>query len=111
MRQIIYELEKALLEPSVRHSRDQLIKLLADDFIEFGSSGNVYNKADVIASLLCETSRTLIVDAFDIKELSKELVLSTYKITEGDTITLRSSIWKHSEIGWQIVFHQGTIVL
>ncbi len=39
MKQNIHELELSLLSPSVRRSPEQLNQLIADAFIEFGSSG------------------------------------------------------------------------
>ena len=44
----IKELEEALLIPATRKSKLQLETLLADDFIEHGSSGLIYNKQVVI---------------------------------------------------------------
>ena len=42
------ELEERLLQPDVRSSAEEIAKLLADEFIEFGSSGRVFNKHHVI---------------------------------------------------------------
>jgi hypothetical protein len=47
----IHELEARLLSPEVRANEAALTALLADDFVEFGVSGNVWKKADVIADL------------------------------------------------------------
>ncbi|WP_417021040.1 DUF4440 domain-containing protein [Candidatus Phyllobacterium onerii] len=41
-------LEEQLLDSSVRRSVKTVASLLADEFIEFGSSGAVYNKHTVI---------------------------------------------------------------
>ncbi|HRC85598.1 MAG TPA: nuclear transport factor 2 family protein, partial [Thermoanaerobaculia bacterium] len=43
-------LEAALLEPEVRYS-ELLEQHLAEDFVEFGSSGRRYSRAEVIAAL------------------------------------------------------------
>ena len=45
------ELEERLLQPDVRSSAEEIAKLLADEFIEFGSSGRVFNKDHVIEAL------------------------------------------------------------
>ena len=42
------QLEEDLLKPEVRTSRDQLKKLLADDFFEIGSSGRILFKNEDI---------------------------------------------------------------
>src|SRR5271156_5266438 len=43
--------EEQLLQPEIRRSADQVSYLLADEFVEFGSSGRVFDKAQIIASL------------------------------------------------------------
>jgi hypothetical protein len=45
------ELEERLLEPDFRKSAKDIMDLLADEFIEFGSSGRVFNKQQIIESL------------------------------------------------------------
>lgn len=102
----IEALERFLLDSSVRQSTEQLGKLIADDFLEFGSSGKVYNKQDCIKP--DETSRKFVVSDFKIKELSKDVMLATYKITEDGIASLRSSIWQRYGDEWKMIFHQGT---
>ena len=110
MKQTIYELELSLLEPGTRHSQTELEKLIADDFIEFGSSGKVYYKLDLLKTLPSEGIREFIMTDFAIKELSQFVILATYKTTEDGAISLRSSIWKKYRDEWQMIFHQGTKV-
>ncbi|MFO1257682.1 MAG: GNAT family N-acetyltransferase [Gammaproteobacteria bacterium] len=99
-------LERSLLDSSIRQSTEQLGKLIADDFLEFGSSGKVYNKQDCIKP--DETSRKFVVSDFKIKELSKDVMLATYKTTEDGIASLRSSIWQRYGDEWKMIFHQGT---
>jgi aminoglycoside 6'-N-acetyltransferase len=103
---LIEALEQSLLDPCVRQSTGQLNKLIADDFLEFGSSGKVYNKQDCIKP--DETSRKFAVSECKIKELSKDVTLATYKTTEDGIASLRSSIWKQYGDEWKMIFHQGT---
>lgn len=103
---LIEALEQSLLDPCVRQSTGQLNKLIADDFLEFGSSGKVYNKQDCIKP--DEDLRKFVVSDFKIKELSKDVTLATYKTTEYGIASLRSSIWKHYGNEWKMIFHQGT---
>jgi hypothetical protein len=44
LQQLLYQLEERLLQPEIRHSPAELAKLLADEFVEFGSGGRVYSK-------------------------------------------------------------------
>lgn len=103
---VIRKLELSLLDPIVRQSPEQLNKLIADDFLELGSSGKVYNKQHCLEP--DENIRQFAVKDFDVKELSDGIVLATYKSIEDGSISLRSSIWRRYGDGWQIVFHQGT---
>ena len=115
---LLRRLEEELLKPEVRHSPGQVGDLLSDDFVEFGSSGGVFNKQQVIEALEQEgppdpTIRLSLVD-FIARRLASDVILVTYRtIQEGDPGTqresrLRSSIWKLIEGRWQMVFHQGT---
>ena len=108
MKLTIYELELSLLEPCTRHSQTELKKLIADDFMEFGSSGRIYNKLDLLKTLPSEGIREFIMTDFTIKELSQCVILATYKTIEYGAISLRSSIWKKNRDEWQMIFHQGT---
>ena len=108
MKQNIHQLELSLLSPSVRHSIEQLNQLIADNFIEFGSSGNVYNKNDLLEGLPLEKTKHYTVEDFRTMELSEHVVLVTYKVVINDRYSLRSSIWKLNGDVWQMVFHQGT---
>ena len=103
---LIEALEQSLLSASVRQSTEQLNKLIADDFLEFGSSGKVYNKQDCIKP--DDIPRKFVVSDFKIKELSKDVTLATYKTTENGVTSLRSSIWQRYGDEWKLIFHQGT---
>jgi hypothetical protein len=48
---LLRRLEEELLKPEVRRSPGQVGVLLSDDFVEFGSSGGVFNKQQVIEAL------------------------------------------------------------
>lgn len=115
--QEIYELELRMLSRQVRSSPEELGELLADDFIEIGSSGKMYTKQKVIRALLGEKEARFIVSDFETHPLSPRIVLATYqveKILEDDhkaVHSLRSSIWKMIDNRWQMIFHQGTRVL
>ena len=106
----VIRLEVLLLDQSARKDLKTLQNLIADDFVEFGSSGRIFNKSDVIASLTNEQSRNFRATNFNHRLLCEGCVLLTYKLfEENNKPSLRSSIWlfKPSH-GWQMVFHQGT---
>lgn len=112
-------LEQKLHRPEVRQSPEAVRALLADDFIEFGSSGRVYNKASIVEALAEETTAEAAlvpeVHHFTVQFIAPDAVLVTYRSsrrTDGTArrTTLRSSIWKLIDGRWQMLFHQGTVV-
>jgi len=111
----IQNLEERLLDPEVRRSGEEIAALLADEFIEFGSSGRVFDKRQIIESLKSETPvRRTLVD-FKTLLLAPGVVLATYRVIRHEgldaesTYSLRSSVWKLIDDRWQMVFHQGTL--
>jgi hypothetical protein len=113
--QLLRQLEERLLQPDVRRSSAAVGDLLADEFMEFGSSGRIFNKQQIIDALRGEAtpSQRLVLD-FRTSVLAPGVVLATYRLTRSDsdgeaaTHSLRSSIWKLVGQRWQMVFHQGT---
>lgn len=107
-------LEERLLEPEVRRSVKELEILLADNFVEFGSSGRMYNKQQVIDGLMIPSTAQMTIMDFEVKLLAPGVALATYRVIklnnqgEETNYSLRSSIWKLHEGRWQMVFHQGT---
>lgn len=107
----LLELENELLKPETRTSRGALLKLLADDFFEFGSSGIVWRRSDGIGEEGIGIVNMTLED-FEIHKLANDTVLTTYRIFNHVKVqyTLRSSIWKFRDGSWQMFFHQGTPV-
>jgi hypothetical protein len=110
------ELEESHLRSGVRSSAHSIGALLADDFIEFGSSGQVIDRASAIASVSREAAFQSQIDDFVVRVLAPGVVLTTYRLSarsasESRTrVTLRSSVWIHRAGRWSLLFHQGTLV-
>jgi hypothetical protein len=110
----IYDLELSLLKPGVRSSKEALDKLLADDFIEFGSSGNKYTKQDILERLLNTIEKVeYVVSDFKVETPFEEIAIATFKTertTDGKdkVVSLRSSHWRKVDGDWQMFFHRGT---
>ena len=109
----ILALERKLLDPDVRASSQELDRLIADDFVEFGSSGRIWNKRDVLSALPTESGVHFTISNFAIRELGPGLVLATYRVIRSTKeaehrASLRSSIWRFENERWQMTFHQGT---
>ena len=112
----IYELEMSLLTPEVRSSTEKLDELLSDNFIEFGSSGLIYDKKNILERLPSNTDNVVYkVEDFNVKILSEVCVLVTFRTEKivNDVLnctSLRSSIWKKEGEDWKMFFHQGTLI-
>ena len=110
---LLYQLEKRLFQPEVRHSRTDLTELLSDEFVEFGSSRRVYDREQIIAHLAEESSIRISISDFKCVQLASDVALVTYRATVSEEDrpakdSLRSSIWKRENGNWRMVFHQGT---
>jgi len=107
-------LEEELLQPNVRKNATRLDALLAEGFIEFGSSGRVFEKQDIIDTLSSESPTRLSLIDFKALPLGPGVVLTTYRTVQHGELgeqsihSLRSSVWRLLDGRWQMVFHQGT---
>jgi hypothetical protein len=115
---LLRDLEERLLSTAGRSSTRIINELLADEFVEFGSSGSVSTKRDAL-KFLPEESRDghryeFITGDWQVRDLAEGVALVTYRVTRKDLTagtsltSLRSSTWKHRDGRWQMVFHQGT---
>jgi hypothetical protein len=115
LQKTIYDLETSLLKPEIRSSVKDLDLLLADDFLEFGSSGKIYDKKNILERLPKDTEISpvqFVVSDFKVKELGENVVLATFKTDKISpnsvrVTTLRASIWKKINENWQMFYHQG----
>ena len=110
----IRSLELRLLDPRVRATPTELEALLAEDFIEFGSSGRIFDRPEVIRALQHEPGTNFSLQGFSLRTLAENVVLATYTVTahlvhsEEVRSSLRSSVWLLRSGRWQLCFHQGT---
>ena len=114
LREHLRTLEESLAKPEIRHSPEQLARLLADDFQEFGGSGRVFDKGQIIDVLQSQPAVQIWLDEFLVKCLAPDVALVTYRgncrFPGSDSVShsLRSSIWRNRDGRWEVVFHQGT---
>jgi hypothetical protein len=74
-----FELETSLHKKQLRNCADATSALLADAFIEFGSSGKVWNKSSIVESMRREKlDQQITVEDFAAQELAPDVVLVTY---------------------------------
>jgi hypothetical protein len=116
-------LEVFLFDPVARRDIAAVSNLLADEFREFGSSGRIYTKLDILAELSVEQPVVITLTDFDCNLIAPTAALVTYKSLSSHegrppTQALRSSLWvlrttgvrtiQSAEPSWQMLFHQGT---
>ncbi len=106
--QELEELERQLQQPGVRNDPEMVTALLASEFVEFGSSGRIWHKCEIVEALRHERKTPAIrIRSFRAQLLAPEVMLVTY-VASSPAETLRSSIWVHRDGRWQMLFHQGT---
>ncbi len=112
--ELIRRLEQRLLQANVRRSAQDVAELLADDFVEIGSSGRIFDKQAAIDGLQHESPTEISLTDYQARILAPDVVLVTYRAVRSAsspnqmTQSLRSSIWKRRDGRWQLAFHQGT---
>lgn len=101
--------------PAFGATLDEFAQRMAPDYWEIGASGARYDRAFILQHLASAPP----VDAASVgwstseyvmRSLSLDTFLLTYRLQQGDRVTLRSTLWRRTEQGWQILFHQGTVV-
>lgn len=100
--------------PELGTTRADFESMMAPDFWEVGASGRRYSRDYVLAELekryAGETADTWETRDFHCRRLAEDVCLLTYTLLQGERKTRRATIWQHTQTGWKIVFHQGTIV-
>ena len=89
--------------------------IMSPDYWEVGASGRRYSRDFILETLLQHPP----VDAsvvnwqatdFALRELAPNTYLLTYTLDQAGRLTRRSTFWHRTPEGWQILYHQGTIV-
>jgi len=108
-------LETELHRPEVRCDAAALNRLLHPQFREFGRSGRVHERSEVLAEFpVAPTDFEIRAQDFRVLSLADTIALLTYRSAhvraDGrlERHTLRASVWCRTEAGWQLIFHQGT---
>jgi hypothetical protein len=90
--------EEALLDSTVRSDRTRVAQFLTDDFVEFGSSGRIWTREQVLDLLAGEAPAPIHVMDFECALLAHDVALVTYRTSRTDApggiqiSSLRSSI-------------------
>ena len=101
--------------PEWGSTRTEFERMTEAEFWEVGASGRRYSREEILDELerrmaapyedIWETSD------FRCQKLADAVYLLTYTLLQDkERLTRRSTIWKRTDEGWRVVFHQGTIV-
>lgn len=107
-------LEESLWRAETRFNDAYMDGIFADDFCEFGRSGRIYQRQEMLPSKGNgeEIDATLPLRGFRVRALSDDIVQVMYisEVRYGQQVETgnRSSIWRRDENGWKLCFHQGT---
>lgn len=111
-RERLRQLEEELWREETRFDAAYMERVLADDLIEFGRSGRVYQRSDGLAVSRQPIQAVIPLPELTIRPLSANIALVTYNshVTYDGVVQKahRSSIWSRTSDGWVLRFHQGT---
>jgi hypothetical protein len=112
--------ELAGREPSYHHpelgvTREAFDAQTDADFWEGGASGTVYGREEIWSVLEERRADPTYRDEweasnFHCRALGADYYLLTYLLRQEDRVTRRATVWRRTSAGWQVVYHQGTLV-
>lgn len=101
--------------PEFGTTRKDFDKLMAPDFWETTASGRRVSRQFILDCLEkryeTTTEVTWELEDFRCSEIAANNYLVTYTLFQGERITRRTAIWRRTADDWQVVYHQGTVVL
>ena len=109
------QLEPIFHWPPAQMSREALEKMTTEDFWEVGASGRRFAREFVFDVLeqrrAAPQSNIWEITDLHCRKLAAEVYLLTNTLLQDNVrLTRRSTIWQRTAEGWQIVYHQGTVV-
>jgi len=106
------QLERQLWAFESRYNVELMDSLLAPDFVEFGRSGKVYTRKELLTNGEGKRTFNALIHQYDVRLLAPAIALATYvsELQAGGVTERanRSSIWDRTSGDWKLRFHQGT---
>ena len=107
-------LEPLIYAANAGARRDHFERLLAPGFWEVGASGQRYSRDHVLATLHVRQQQPFeqAWQASDhhVAQVAPGLYLYTYTLVQPTRTSRRATLWQEASGGWQMVYHQGTVV-
>ena len=104
----LFDLERSLHAPAIRSNPEAAGQFLSADFREFGSSGRIWSRAEILDAMADDLPHEILSRDFECQILSPALALVTYLSETLTRTALRSSLWRLEDGTWRMLFHQGT---
>ncbi|MEV7028669.1 DUF4440 domain-containing protein [Streptomyces sp. NPDC093272] len=105
--------ELRLLDPEVRARPDLVLELLDPEFTEIGASGRRWDAVSILSVTgdgSVSAQSPVEVSEMSATVLAPGIVHLTYRADNQGRRARRSSVWRLTESGWRVYFHQGTLV-
>jgi hypothetical protein len=108
-------LEPIFHTPDFGTTLEDFERRMAPEYFEVGASGRRYSRTFIMERL----AKEVLDDAaavgwtcsdFGLRQMGPETYQITYTLEQWQRVTRRTTIWKKADAGWQILYHQGTIV-
>ncbi|MEV6553018.1 DUF4440 domain-containing protein [Streptomyces sp. NPDC051597] len=105
--------ELRLLDPQVRACEERVLELLDPEFTEIGASGRHWDRNSILAATgdgtVSDDAPVHVAEMSGVV-LAPGVVHLTYATEHAGRRARRSSLWRLTESGWRLYFHQGTPV-
>jgi hypothetical protein len=88
---------------------------MAPEYWEVSASGRRYSRGFILQHLAKNPPLDAVVAGWHtydhaVRRLGPDTYLFTYTLRQRERLTRRSTIWRTAPEGWQVLYHQGTIV-
>jgi hypothetical protein len=108
----VVRLERELQTSTCRRHAGRVRALLADDFVEVGASGRVWDLSSTLEQLdsEAEDEPEIEVHALTARSISGGIVMVRWDSDEAGRRARRTSLRRRDPDGWRLVHHQGTLL-
>lgn len=96
-------------------SVEQFSRRMSSGYWEVGATGRRYSRPFILEqaakiALVNANSAGWSTSQHGLRRLGQDTFLFTYTLDQNGRLTRRATIWQKNEEGWQILYHQGTII-
>jgi hypothetical protein len=108
----VLQLERELQTPDCRRDRARVSALLAEDFIEVGASGRVWDRPSALELLDAESGDAAGIEVHDLtgRVIGDGFIIARWDSVRGGRRARRTSLWRREPTGWRLMHHQGTLL-